>query len=322
MKRFLAILLLVTITFLAACGGTDTQQTENNDQTEETKQTETNEGSFPISLTDATGEEVVINEEPEKLVSLIPSNTEIVFELGLGEKVVGVSDNDNYPEEVLDIEKIGGMEFNVEKILSLDPDLVLAHGSVMGMAEQGLQQLKDADVPVLVVHDATNFDELYDTIQMIGEATGTKEEAEELVTNMQKEIDEIKVKAEEVTEKKSVVFEVSPAPEIFVGGKNTFMDEILTIIGAENAIEEEGWPQLNEEAMIALNPDIIITTYGFYVDHAVEQVLDRKGWEDVTAIKEEQVYDVHSDLVTRPGPRLAEGVKELAKAIYPEVFSE
>src|SRR5699024_11349871 len=98
---------------------------------------------FPIEVTDALGYEITIEEEPEKIVSAIPSNTEIAFALGLGDKIVGFSDHDNYPEEVQDIEKIGGLELNVEKILSLQPDLVLAHASAADAFKEALEQLRN-----------------------------------------------------------------------------------------------------------------------------------------------------------------------------------
>jgi iron complex transport system substrate-binding protein len=98
---------------------------------------------------------------------------------------------------------------------------------------------------------------------------------------------------------------------------------MLTLINADNAAaEQEGWVKMNEEAIIALNPDVILTTYGYYTENAKDLVLSREGWEGVSAIKNERVYDVHSDLVTRTGPRLVQGVEELAKAVYPDLFNE
>jgi iron complex transport system substrate-binding protein len=138
---------------------------------------------------------------------------------------------------------------------------------------------------------------------------------------MQDKLAEIKAKAGEIKEKKKVFVEVSPAPEVFTTGKNTFMDEMISLINAENiANDQEGWVQMDQEAIIDRNPDVIITTYGFYTENATEQVLSRQGWENVNAIKNMQVIDVDSDTVTRSGPRIVEGVEELAKAVYPEVF--
>ena len=130
MKRIYTLLfaLLLSVLVLAGCGASEEKETNQSEQGAKTEQTE--KVAFPVTIKDAADEDVVIEAQPEKIVSLIPSNTEIAFALGLGEKIVGVSDNDNYPEEVANIEKIGGMEFNVEKIISLQPDVVLAQGSM------------------------------------------------------------------------------------------------------------------------------------------------------------------------------------------------
>ena len=173
----------------------------------------------------------------------------------------------------------------------------------------------------MVVNDAKNFDQVYDSIDMIGKATGEKKKADEIIKGMKDKLAGIKAKAQRIKEKKKVFVEVSPAPEIYTTGKNTFMDEMITTINAENiANDQEGWIKIDQEAMIKRNPDVIITTYGFYVKNPVEQVLSRKGWENVNAVKNKQVIDVDSDRVTRSGPRIVEGVEDLAKAVYPEVF--
>jgi iron complex transport system substrate-binding protein len=314
----LLLIILLTIVALSACGEQkESVKEEGNKSTEQTS----DKSSFPVTIKDALDNEVIIDSKPEKIVSLIPSNTEIAYALGLEEEVVGVTDYDNYPPEVTSKEKIGAMEINIEKIISLQPDLVLAHESQALNQTEGLEQIKDSGTKVVVVNDAQNFEQVYDSIQMIGKVAGETQKAEELVTSMKDKIAEIKEKSAKITEKKKVLLEVSPAPDLYTTGKNTFMDEMIQLINAENiANDQEGWVKLDQEAMINRNPDVIITTYGFYVDNAAEQVLSRQGWENVTAIKNKQVVDVDSDRVTRSGPRIVEGVEELAKAIYPEVF--
>jgi iron complex transport system substrate-binding protein len=326
--------LLLALGLLTACGtDADSNQAHESDhdngeqeqQEPEQQSGDTAQGSFPITITDALDEEVTIDEKPERIVSLIPSNTEIAFALGLNEEVVGVSDFDNYPEEVNEIEKIGGQEFNVEKIISLEPDLVLAHGSSAHNSKEGLDQLRNADISVVVINNAASFEDAYGSVQMVGTITGTTEEAEEIVSNMKAKLAEIEEKAASITEEEQlkVFVEVSPAPEIYTTGKGTFMHEMLEKINAKNvAGDQEGWTKLTEESIVKMNPDVIVTTYGYYTENAAEQVLNRNGWGDIPAIQNERVYDVHSDLVTRPGPRLIEGVEELASVIYPEVFKE
>lgn len=316
MKNLYSLLFasMLAVGVLAGCGETKTEEKEKASQTE---------ASFPVTIKDADDKEVVIDEKPEKIVSLIPSNTEIAFALGLGDEMVGVSDYDNYPKETADIEKVGGTEFNVEKIISLKPDLVLAHASSAHNSAEGLQQLRDAGIDVLVVNDAANFNGVYESIDMIGEATGETEEAAELVEDMKEKMTDIKEKASKISaeEQKSVYIEVSGEPSIYTTGKNTFMQEMLDTINAKNVVTKAGWVQVDQEAIIKANPDVIITTYGSYAtEDPVKQVLSRKGWEDVTAVKEKAAADVNSDIVTRSGPRLVEGVEELAKAVYPNEF--
>lgn len=324
MKKWNAFLfaLLLLIGSLAGCGSDNSDKTkqENTNTAETAPQAEV---TFPVVITDGTGQDVTIESKPEKIVSLIPSNTEIAYGLGLEEQIVGVSDFDNFPEQVAEKEKVGGMEFNVEKIISLKPDLVLAHASSAHTSEAGLQQLRDAGITVLVVNDATTFDQVYESISMVGTASGQKEKADAMIADMKNKTEEIQTKAQAINEedRKSVFVEVSPAPEVYAAGKNTFIDEMLQIINAENTVTEEGWPKLDSETIIKRNPDVIITTHGYYTTEPVKNVTSRKGWENITAVKENRVVDVHSDKVTRTGPRLTEGLEELAKAVYPDVFN-
>lgn len=319
MKRWIYPLLLALFlagSMLAGCAQSKEQVKDNQVSTD--KKTA---AAFPVTIKDALGNNVVIKQKPEKIVSLMPSNTEIAFALGLDKQIVGVSDFDNYPKAALKKQKIGGQEFNVEKIIALKPNLVLAHASSATTAKAGLQQLKDAGIAVLVVNNAQNFGQVYDSINMIGKATGEIEKADEIVSGMKAKLAKIKAEAGKIKAKKKVFVEVQPAPEIYTTGKDTFMDEMLSSIHAENiASDQKGWVKMDQEAIIKRNPDVIITTYGYYVKHPVEKVLSRKGWENVTAIKNKQVVDVNSDQVNRPGPRLVEGVEDLAKAVYPEVF--
>lgn len=326
-KLLLFLLALFTVFTMAACGGTDeateepaTTETESAEETTE----ESAEGdSFPITITDAVDNEVTIEQQPEKIVSLIPSNTEIVYALDKGDAVVGVTEHDNYPEEVASVEKVGDMEINVEKIISLQPDLVLAHGSSAPSSESGLEQLRNAGITVVVVPNADSFETVYHSIHLIGQVTGTTEKADEVIEGMKSNLAEIQEKAADITEKATVWVEVSGAPEIYTTGKGTFMHEMLEVINATNAAgEQEGWVMMTEEDIVALNPDVVVTTYGSYDPNAKANVLAREAWSEVPAIQNERVYDINSDLVSRPGPRLIEGVEELAKVIYPEVFTE
>lgn len=323
----MGVFLILLMAFLVGCSAGGQESSKNKETPAETTETSQQgkgeEISFPVTVVDGTGKEVVIEKQPETIVSLVTSNTEIAFALGLGKKVTGVSDYDNYPEEVQNIEKVGAQDMNVEKILSMQPDLALVTPFHYKNHADILEQYKKAGINVIVVNEAKSFEDVYKTITLIATATGTQEKAEEIISDMKQRLAEVKEKAEAVKEKKRVWVEVSPSPDIFTTGKGTFMNEMLEAIQAVNvAGDQEGWIKFTEEEVVDLNPEVIITTYGYYVENPAQGVLSRAGWTEVPAVKNNQVFDVDSDTVTRPGPRLIDGIEALGKLIYPEIYAK
>lgn len=324
-KIWLWLLSLVLAVGLAACQG-DQSEDETPEQNEDTEQQEENgdessgeeteSGEFEeVTLTDKSDTEVTVEEKPEKIVSVIPSATETVFAVGAGEEVVGVSEWANYPEEVNDIEKVGDQQLNIEKIVSLEPNLVVAD---LNNADD-IEAMRQAGLNVLVL-GAQNLEEVYKDIELVGQATGHMDQATEVIEQMKSDVTEVQNAVSDLSEdeKKRVWIEVGP--ELYSGGEGSFIDELINLAGGVNIIgDQEGWPQVSEEVVLEKDPEVIITTYGYYMDDAVDQVLTRDNWQDVTAVQEEQVYDLHSDVLTRPGPRLTEGLKELAHSIYPDL---
>ncbi len=321
-----SIILLLSMIMMIGCGTgeTETQDKEDVTSTDKMEEAARNSGeAFPVTITDGANREVTIEEEPETIVSIQASNTEIAFALGVGDKLIGRSDYDDYPKEALEIQTVGAQDINVELVLSLLPDVALVTDYHYKTHPNVLKQFEDAGIDVIVVGDAESFEDAYHNIEMIGQATGTKTEAEEIVADMKERLQTIKDKAESVTDKKKVWVEVSPGPDIFTTGKNTFMHEMLQSVGAINAAEDhEGWVKLTEEEIVKLNPDVIVTTYGYYIDDPKTEVLSREGWAEVPAVKNGNIVDVDSNTVTRPGPRLIEGVESLAELIYPEIFKQ
>ncbi|MDQ0256350.1 iron complex transport system substrate-binding protein [Evansella vedderi] len=322
-----SIILLLMVVFLTACGTPNEEEQanaqENESESVEEEQTEEtddqSEGQFPVTFVDDAGKEITIEEEPERIVSIQASITEISFALGLGDKMVGVSDFCNFPEEALSVENVGGQDMNVELILSLLPDIVFVTDYHHNNHGEILSEFEEVGMKVVVIGSKSNFEEVYDSIALIGTATGASSEAEEIISDMKERHEIVKEKAEAVTDKKSVWVEVSPAPDIFTTGQGTFMHEMLESIQAVNAAEDhEGWVMLTEEEIVQLQPDVIITTY--HSEDLQGEVSSRDGWTEVPAVINEQIFDVESDTVVRPGPRLIEGVETLAKLIYPEIF--
>lgn len=309
---FKVVLFALVLTVLAACGNTETNK---NVASEEEQQTQNETQVFPVTVTDAVGTDVTIEKAPNRIVSLIPSNTEILFELGMGDQVVGVNDNDNYPKEVESIEKIGGMEYNIEMIISLQPDLVVAHESGLYGLGDGIAQLEAAGISVFVVKNAVTFEETYETILQIGQLTGTTQQAKKVNEHIQTKLQEITDKVKQVEPKTAFVV-VGVEPDIYAVGSGTFLDEMLKVANIKNAVTEADWPMYSAEQFVASNADYVIATYASDLDALKGNEL----FKTMKAVQANQLVTVDGDLTSRQAPRLAEGVEQLAKAVYPELF--
>ncbi|KMY48370.1 ABC transporter substrate-binding protein [Peribacillus loiseleuriae] len=320
MKKFiwnnwLLALMLSFILVLAGCGNNNqTAPSKDNAPASEVKK----EKDQSYSVTDDLGDKITFDKVPEKVISLQPSNTEILFALGAGEKVVGVTDVDNYPKEAADIESVSdSMNINAEKIIALNPDVIIAY--TIG-DETTLQPLRDAGIPIFVIASAATFEDVYGDIQQIAEVMGVKENGNVIVDTIKNQIAAVVEKTDSINEKKRVYLEISPAPEIYTPGKKTFQQEILANAGVTNIFEDqEGWIKVSEEEIIKRNPDVITTTAGF-IENPEQEIKSRTGWDQLTSVKEDKVYYLNEDLMSRPGPRIGEAVELVAKTVYPDLF--
>lgn len=315
-KSFLLLSIPLVLT-LGACQD-DSAEAPATEETPEETATETS-GNTPYTVTDDRGEDIEFEQAPETIVSLIPSNTEIVFALGAGEQLVGVTDFDNYPEAAQDIERVSdSVEFNAEKIIQLDPDVVLAYST--GEAPPALSQLEDADIPVFVIQSATSFDEVYGDIEQIASVLAKEEQGAEVIEGIQTQIEDVQERLAAVEEQEEVYVEISPSPEIYTTGKSTFMQEILDHAQVTNVFEDlEGWPNISEEEVITRDPETILTTVS-YVEDAVGDIEARDSWSAVEAIENGEVHFIDSDITSRPGPRIGEAVQLVAETVYPELM--
>lgn len=302
MRRVLVLLVALSLV-LVSLVGCNTQKENSNSMD-------------PLTIKDSSGTDVTISKKPERIISLVPSSTEVIYALGLGDKIVGVTTYDDYPAEVKSKEKIGDLKVNTEKVVSLQPDLILAN-SLNGEAVDGLRQL---GLTVLVTN-AQTFDEVYTTIEMIGKATGASDKAEELVANMKKEVESVKEKVKGIPQDKKPKVWVEIDDKFFSTGKGTFMNDIIEMAGGVNiASDLEGWKQLSEEQIILRNPDVIFDTYSYMNPNAAKLIKERAKWQSISAVKNGKVYDVDSNVISRPGPRITQGLKQVAKYLHPELF--
>ncbi len=325
MKRFriialiLALLMLISIT--VACS--EKNDLDNDTNIEDINQKENNElvenDDFPVEVEDKFGNKEVLDKEPMRIISLAPSNTEILFALGLGDRVVGVTSFCDYPEEAKSKEIVGDYSgHNLERIIELEPDLVLVYGP--GDEEENII-LRDAGIKVLCFMSET-MDEIMRDIEIIGKATGKKTEAEEIINSIKEKRDYIleKVKdAEEVT----VFYEIWHDP-LMGAGKGSFMDELITLAGGKNiAYDTDGaYPQYDLEQLIERDPQVYLASKDSD-DKTIESIKLRPGYDAISAIKNDRIYlfkGNEANLVSRPGPRIGEALEVVAKAIHPELF--
>lgn len=298
--------ILLSFSLLAGCAVESENSSGNQPQGEQV------EISYPLTVKDSMGNEVTIPKEPQRIISLIPSNTEILFALGLGDKVVGVTTNDNYPEEVKNLPKVGDYNINVEKVVAQKPDLVVAQSA---NDPATIDQLKQLKIPVLVL-DAKSVDDVYKTIRLVAQATNRQNEGEQVVEQMEKKKNNIIEKVSPVSKEKPVKVWLELDANLFTVGGDGFLNELVQLAGGENVAKDlKGWPQVSSEQVVRWNPDVILSSYG-----GENEILARKGWENIHAIKNKRVFTLDPDLSNRPGPRIIDGVEEIAKYLYPEQF--
>lgn len=255
--------------------------------------------------------------EYKRIISLIPSNPEILYELGLGDKVVGVSTVDDYPKDVKDKKQFDAFKLDTEALMKAKPDLILAHESNKSTQEKDLKKLTDAGVKVVYIDDANSINEMYQTFKQVGKVTGKEKETNKLVDKVKNDIEKVKKDIPEDKQGKQVFMEISSQPDIYTSGKNTFYDDMLTSIKAKNVFhDEEGWIKTDKESILKRNPDVMITTSGQSEEEYKKLNNNRDGFDQVNAVKNDSVYALNADKISRPGPRLAEGLEELADKIY------
>ncbi|EAD0723683.1 TPA: ABC transporter substrate-binding protein [Listeria monocytogenes] len=291
MKWFKGIAVVLLLAILTACGNTETKAPE--------KKTE------KIEVKDATGNTITLEEAPTKIVSLMPSNTEILFALDLGDKVKGVTAYDDYPTEAQKVEKVTSTSVDTEKIIAIKPDLVLGHESMLATEKDAYQLLKDAGINVFVVPDATDLKAAEKSIITVGKLTGKEKEAKEVTDSMEEQKVAIEKKAKELKTSPKVWIEISP--DLYTAGKGTFMNEMLELAGGTNVVTESGFIPYNEEKVVELQPDIILSVY----PDAKATIQKRAAWKDIPAVKNDKIYEMDANKLSRPGPRLLEGAADI-----------
>ena len=261
-----------------------------------------------ITVTDMFGREITIEGPVTRVIAMEPSDCEILYALGCGDALVGRGKYCDYPAAVLEVPAVqAGQELNLEEILALNSQVVIM--ADMAQTKEQVTLLEQNGVKVIVT-DGNNIEEVYENIRLLGKIMGKEAEAEAVITDMQKTFADVAAKSEKT--EKTIYFEVMPLDwGLWSAGANTFMHELAEICGMKNAFADiEGWQQVSQEQVIERNPDYIVLVTGMG-ETAVDEVMGRAGWENITAIKNGAVYNADSYAMTRPAPRLAEAVVNL-----------
>jgi iron complex transport system substrate-binding protein len=269
--------------------------------------------TYPFTIKDSSGKEFTFAKAPERIVSLSPTETEVLFALGLGSKIVGVSNLDDYPEEAKSKPKMGDLQGNAESIIAAAPDIVFAGLSLNVKSVQKLNELKLG----LFQTNPKTIDEAMERVLLFGRILDRQEQAEKITQQMKKEKQAVvdALKGLKPEQKKKVYIEFSPGWTV---GKGEFLDDMISLAGGVNVASDlQGWKQISEEKIIQQNPDVIF--FAKAVPDLEKTIRGRSGWDKIAAIQSNKVIGLDDNLLSRPGPRITKALFDMAKGIYPEL---
>ena len=295
---------LVALAVLAACGSSGGAASSSSPA-----------AAGPVSVTDDSGHQVTLVAPAARVVSLAPANTEIAFALGAGAKLVAGTSYDDYPAAAKALPKIGDFQSpSVEKIVSFRPDLVLAAGGIQAVLRAKLENL---GIKVFVV-DPSTLDGVYSDLTAVGKLLGVSDKATVVVDAMRQRANAIEQKVAGLP-KPTVFVEIYSKP-LMTAGKATFIDDLVSLAGGTNIGDAagSGFPSFSSEVLFKDDPDVYVATTGSMASPV--QIAKRSGYSGLKAVQDGRVYVIEDNLLVRPGPRLVDGLEQLARMIHPEVF--
>jgi iron complex transport system substrate-binding protein len=272
--------------------------------------------AYPVTVTDFQNRSVTVPKRPERIVSIGPSITEFLYALGAGPRVVGADDFSDEPAAALQLEKVGGIKVNFEKVVSLRPDLVLS----VKFSDGTIEKLAGAGLLVLVV-DPQSAGDVARTAILLGRAVGS--DGDHLARDIQKRVDDVRSKTASAATKPRVYHEIdaSDPTKIFTVGPGSYIHDLIEIAGGQNIAARaiSAYPQLSAEEILRSDPEIIILAAADYAAKP-DQVAARSGWSQVSAVKNKRIVTIAPNLINRPGPRVGEAAEAYAKLVHPELF--
>ena len=270
---------------------------------------------------DRAGNEIVLPDEVNRVVSLAPSTTQLLLDLGLGDKLVAVDTySAMYYEDTASLLQYDMMTPDNEALALLEPDVIFVTGMSFAHGENPFQPLIDLGACVVVLPSSYSIEDIRQDIAFIADVMNVEEQGQAIIDEMDKTIAEIKAIGETIEDKKTVLFEISALPYIYGPGDHTYLDEMIELIGAVNVLDgQSDWVSVSEEAALSLNPDVILTSTD-YIEDPIGEILSREGWEDVTAVANKAVYPISSQTSNQPNQHVVEALIDMARAVYPEAY--
>ncbi len=275
-----------------------------------------------LSIVDDYGRTVVLKDHPQRIVTLAPSATEMIFAVGTGDRLVGRDELSDYPPEAKQVSSIGPTypTINTEAIVALRPDLILAPGVISPEQVKALENLG-----LTVFHQSTpkDLEGIFQQILTVGRLTGNTAQAEKVVADLRARVTALEEKVRSVPSRPKVFYELDAMDpgKPWTAGPGSFIDRLITMAGGQNvgAVLTGEWGQLSLEELLRQDPDLILLGTANYGE-TPEKVRQRPGWNRLRAVREGRIYPIDADLISRPGPRIVEGLEAMARIIHPELF--
>ncbi|HGW2904439.1 TPA: ABC transporter substrate-binding protein [Enterococcus faecalis] len=315
MKKFTLTMMtlgLVATLGLAGCGKQEKKATTSSEKTEVTLPTK-----------DRSGKEITLPKEATKIISLVPSTTEVIEDLGKTDQLIAVDTQSS--TMMTDLKKLPQMDMmavDAEKLIALKPQIVYVNDINLASSESVWKQVEDAGITVVNIPTSTSIKAIKEDVQFIADSLSEHEKGQKLIKTMDQEIDEVAKIGKTIKKPKTVLFEVAALPDIYSFGNGTFINEMIETIGAKNVLaNEKGWLPVTEEAAIAAKPEVILTNVNYMKDPAKE-ILARKNWENVPAVQNKEVFEIDNMSSSLPNNHITKALKQMAKAVYPEEYKD
>lgn len=315
MKKFTLTMMtlgLVATLGLAGCGKQEKKATTSSEKTEVTLPTK-----------DRSGKEITLPKEATKIISLVPSTTEVIEDLGKTDQLIAVDTQSS--TMMTDLKKLPQMDMmavDAEKLIALKPQIVYVNDINLASSESVWKQVDDAGITVVNIPTSTSIKAIKEDVQFIADSLSEHEKGQKLIKTMDQEIDEVAKIGKTIKKPKTVLFEVAALPDIYSFGNGTFLNEMIETIGAKNVLaNEKGWLPVTEEAAIAAKPEVILTNVNYMKDPAKE-ILARKNWENVPAVQNKEVFEIDNMSSSLPNNHITKALKQMAKAVYPEEYKD